>query len=470
MTIGRIALVAAAGLLALHPAGSAGQTVEELQRQIDELRALVESLRAAQQQKLPELAESPKQEEATARVASAAMSAEAQQEQDSAPRRKPWYERLALRGYTQLRNSEILSGDKTAPDGQSRLRSVHDRGIGDGNNFTFRRIRLAFSGDLNEHLSFYLQPEFAGSVSNQSNGERRDGFAQLRDAYVDLHLGADREWKIRFGQSKIPFGWENLQSSSKRLTLDRSDAISSGTVGERDIGIIAYYTPGAAAEIWDRLSRDGQKLFGNYGVAGFGIFNGQGINRTEKNDNLMQVGMLTWPFALDGLGDALAGQVLELGLSAYRNSFRPEVRSGGVSETDFKDKRIGFHAILYPQPFGMQAEWNWGRGPEFDPLAQEIATRSLNGGYVQTMYRVADFPMGEFMPYGRWQRYRGGWKAGTNAPRLETDELELGVEWQPWKALELTIAYAHMKRREADERRLGRAEGDLIRTQLQWNY
>jgi hypothetical protein len=36
--------------------------------------------------------------------------------------------------------------------------------------------------------------------------------------------------------------------------------------------------------------------------------------------------------------------------------------------------------------------------------------------------------------------------------------------------LELTIAYSHMKRLEADERRTGRAEGDLIRTQLQWNY
>ena len=74
------------------------------------------------------------------------------------------------------------------------------------------------------------------------------------------------------------------------------------------------------------------------------------------------------------------------------------------------------------------------------------------------------------MPYGRWQRYRGGWRGGTNAPLLETNELELGVEWQAVDALELTLAYAHMKRREADERRLGRAEGDVIRTQIQWNY
>lgn len=74
------------------------------------------------------------------------------------------------------------------------------------------------------------------------------------------------------------------------------------------------------------------------------------------------------------------------------------------------------------------------------------------------------------MPYARWQHYRGGWKAALNSPRLETDEVELGVEFQPIKPFELTSAYAHMKRREADERRIGRAEGDLIRAQFQWTY
>jgi hypothetical protein len=86
------------------------------------------------------------------------------------------------------------------------------------------------------------------------------------------------------------------------------------------------------------------------------------------------------------------------------------------------------------------------------------------------MYDLGETSFGKLIPYGRWQRYRGGWKGSLNAPPLETDELELGVEWQVIDALELTIAYANMKRREADERRFGRAEGNLIRTQLQWNY
>ena len=184
----------------------------------------------------------------------------------------------------------------------------------------------------------------------------------------------------------------------------------------------------------------------------------------------MTVAMATWPVELDGLGGAFEGQVLELGGSAIHNTFKPEIRTGGVSPVSYDDDRIAIHAILYPQPFGLQAEWNWGRGPEYDQATRTIQTKSLNGGYIQTMLRVKESPVGAFMPFARWQHYRGGWKVGLNAPRLETDEFEFGVEFQPIRPLELTLSYSHAQRLEADERRSGRAEGDVLRAQLQWNY
>ncbi len=446
-------------ILAAPPA--AAQTVQELQRQIDELKAVIAEMKAAQANAAPVAAApaTPNPAAPPQAVASAPPS-----------RHKPWYERISVRGYTQLRLSEILSGDRTAPDGIARLRSVHDGGIGDDTGFTFRRIRLVLQGDLNDRVSFYLQPDFATSAANQSVGEQRDGFLQLRDAYADVFLDADKQVRLRFGQSKIPYGWENLQSSGNRLPLDRADAINSAVPSERDIGVIAYYTPARTQAIWDRLGKDGQKLFGNYGAFGVGVFNGQGVNREETNDAVMVTAMATWPFALDALGGAFAGQVLEIGGSALRNRVQPELRGGGVSAVPFTEERVALHAILYPQPFGVQAEWNWGRGPEYDRALGRIAERRLSGGYVQAMARVRQSPLGPFMPYARWQRYRGGWKALPNAPRLDTDELELGVEFQPTPPLELTIAYARMDRSEADERRIGQAEGSLIRTQLQWNY
>ncbi|KQN03716.1 porin [Sphingomonas sp. Leaf25] len=446
----------AVSLMATPPA--AAQTVKELQRQIDELKAVIAEMKAQQARTTAPLTAVPA-------IAPAVVPAPPPQlaAAPAAPKRKPWYERISVRGYTQLRLNEVISGDRTAPDGIARLRSVHDGGIGDDTGFTFRRIRLVLQGDLNDRVSFYLQPDFAQNVANQSVGERRESFVQLRDAYADVFLGKDKRFRLRFGQSKIPYGWENLQSSGNRLTLDRADAINSAVPSERDIGVIAYYTPARTQAIWDALNADGQKLFGNYGAFGLGLFNGQGVNREETNDAVMVTAMATWPFAV-------GGQVVELGGSALHNRVQPEVRSGGVSATPFTEERVALHAILYPKPFGLQAEWNWGRGPEYDRSLRRIVDRDLSGGYVQAMARVKHSPLGPFMPYARWQRYRGGWKAALNAPPLDTEEVELGIEFQPFAPLELTIAYAEMDRAEADERRTGRAEGSLLRTQLQWNY
>jgi len=450
-----------------------------LQRQIDELKAQVQALTAAlaANKSAPPVAAAPAPavEAASAAAAPVALAAApaapaAVPVSAEAPKSKAWYEKLSLRGYTQMRYNGFLSGDDTAPAGQSRLRSPHDSSISDRGGFSLRRARLVLQGDVSDRVSLYLQSDFASAVNNQAGSERREGFVQLRDAYADVFLDKGKNWRLRFGQSKVPFGWENMQSSSNRLTLDRSDAINSAVPSERDLGIVTYYTPSSVQQIWDRLGHDGQKLFGNYGAFGLGVFNGQGTNRTEQNRGLMKVAFATWPFELDGLGGAFEGQVLEIGGSAMMNDVQPELRSGGVSTIAYDDDRVGLHAILYPQPFGIQAEWNWGKGPENDVASQSIETKNLSGGYVQMMYRLPTETIGALMPYARWQHYRGGWKAGTNAPRLETDEFELGVEWQPWKALEFTFAYSRMKRAEADERRTGRAEGNLIRTQVQWNY
>lgn len=463
-------------------------TIAGLQRQIDELRAQVQALLAAQARQqaaaatatasapgasAPGAPGTPATAPTPVPVLAAAAPAPAPAAVPAAapakPKSKAWYEKLQLRGYTQLRLNEVLAGDSDAPAGVSRLRSVQDAAVGEKGTFSFRRIRLALQGDVSERVGLYLQGEFASAVSGQANGERRENFFQLRDAYADVYF-ADRTIKLRVGQSKVPFGWENLQSSSNRIAPDRADGPNSGVPGERDIGLVAYYTPPAIQRVWDDLAKDGQKLFGNYGAFALGVFNGQGTNRAEKNDGLMKVAMATVPLRLDGLGGAFGGKVLELGVSGMVNTFQPELRTGGVSPRAYRDDRVNVHAILYPAPFGLQAEWSWGKGPEWNRLAQSLTSAPLNGGYVQAMYRIKHSPIGALIPYARWQSYHGGWKSATNAPRISTDELELGVEWLPLKEFEVTMAYARTRRAEADERRSGVARGDLLRAQLQWNY
>lgn len=441
--------------------------IADLQRQVDELKAIVRAMQTAQITAPP--ASNPASA-APAQPVQVAAAASAPAPVASPEKKKGWYDKLQIRGYTQLRMNEILSGPKSAPAGVSRVRSVQDSGINENGNLSIRRARLVVQGEISNRVSLYMQGDLATSVASQSSGESRLHYFQMRDAYADVFLDDAKTLRVRFGQSKVPFGWENLQSSQNRVPLDRTDAINQPVPGERDLGVVAYYTPPKIQAIWDELAKDGQKLFGNYGALGFGVYNGQSVNRTERNGTYMVVGLATMPIRLDGLGGIFEGQVAEIGATGMMNKFRPEVRSGGVSAVNFTDNHVGVHAMIYPRPFGIQAEWKWGTGPQWNPVTGAIESGDSTGGYVMTMYRAPKTSIGQFIPFARWQRYRGGWKAATNAPRIDGEEYEFGVEWQPMKEFEVVLTYANTNRIEADDRRFGRAKGEVLRAQVQWNY
>jgi len=210
----------------------------------------------------------------------------------------------------------------------------------------------------------------------------------------------------------------------------------------------------------------GLKGSGDYGVVGLGIYNGQGANRFERNDAFHVVGRVTYPWLFDN------GQIFEAGVQAVNGRFTPSVDPGiavNAPTNGFQDSRVGLHAVLYPQPFGLQAEWNWGRGPELSRDMTRIDVESLSGGYVQAMYKH-DNAFGSFMPFIRWQHFDGAMKFERNAPWTEVDELEFGLEWAPMPALELTTMYVLTDRTNVLTAPYEQFEGDLLRMQLQWNY
>jgi hypothetical protein len=378
---------------------------------------------------------------------------------------KKWYDRISLRGYTQLRYNHELSGDAAL------LRAPGDRFIGSNQGFGIRRARLVISGDLNNYVSLYLQPDFASTPSGSSTTH----FGQLRDAYADIYFDPDKEWRVRAGQSKIPYGWENLQSSQNRIAPDRADALNSGVRDERDIGLIFYYTPKPIAERFKYLVQSGLKGSGDYGVLGLGFYNGQGANRSEQNNSLHTVAHFTYPFKFAN------GQYVEVGASAYTGRFKVgtpapiTVNGQTFTPTDASsangslDQRVAAHFIYYPQPFGIQAEWTVGRGPQLDLTERRIRSRSLRGGYVQAMYKM-DGSYGSLIPYVKWQTFRGASKFDTNAPQFLLDETEVGMEWRPSSTLEISVAYANMRRSNLTAAPYARVNGDLLRMQLQISY
>ncbi|MBM3728563.1 MAG: porin [Acidobacteria bacterium] len=370
----------------------------------------------------------------------------------AAPR---WFEKYSLRGYTQIRTNRLATTN-------SRLICEQcDRSIGGGNNVLIRRARFILSGDVNDRVFIYFQPDFASTATQLH-------FGQIRDLYFDVALDRKKEFRFRFGQSKVPFGFDNLQSSQNRLPLDRSDAINSAALNERDLGAMFYWAPAATRKQFAHLVSSGLKGSGDYGVLGVGVYNGQTNNRPEGNNNMHIVGRASYPVQLAN------GQIVEAGVQVMtgRYAVTPDQRSPNIAgPVNFRDRRVAATFVLYPQPFGFQAEYNTGTGPAFDPALRLIRQRGLHGGYGILSYRRRVSESAFLTPYLRYQYYSGGKKYELDARKYLVRSVEAGLEWQPNPFLEWTAEFVHGNRTFEDLRLpANQQRGSLLRLQLQVSY
>ncbi|TGE29893.1 porin [Hymenobacter metallicola] len=374
------------------------------------------------------------------------------------PASKKWFESFAIRGYVQARYNRLL---ETNPNLQCEQ---CDRSWGTNGGFSLRRVRLIFFGQLNERIYFYLQPDFASTLSGNSTLN----VGLLRDAYMDLGLDKASQFRVRVGQSKVPYGFENMQSSQNRLALDRNDALNSALSNERDLGAFFYWAPTNIRKRFSQLVKDGLKGSGDYGVLGLGVYNGQTANRPELNDQRHVVARVAYPFAL-------GSQLMEPSVQAYTGQYvvaKDQLSTGVQHRPDlsYPDQRLAATFVLYPQPFGVQAEYNVGRGPEFNPSTDSIETQRLHGGYVLLNMRL-QYQQQQFYPFVRMQYYDGGKKHERDARSYTVREAEFGVEWQPFSSFELVTMYTLSSRRFEDfQRPDNRQRGGLLRLQAQLNF
>lgn len=394
-----------------------------------------------------------------------------------APKEKKWYDKLSLRGYTQIRLEDVVERDETG----AAAHSVTDAAIGDNQNFLIRRARIVLSGDVHDHVYVYFQPDFAVNVPGSPDANQ---FCQIRDLYADLYVCPDKVHRFRVGQSKVPYGFENLQSSSHRLPMERNDAFNSEVRNERDLGVFYYYTPEETQRIFKYISDNDLKGSGNYGMFGFGFYNGQGGSLREQNDNMHIASRLALPYQFEN------GQIIETGVQGVLGQYTVlgspidppgapplgtptgTLTTGGAG--GWADERIGWTFVMYPQPFGFQAEWTVGRGPTLNAAQTAIEEHSLSGGYAMVMYKHDTDCHGTFIPFTRWSNFNGGYKSERNAPNTNISEVEVGNEWQINKYAELTVSYLFTDRTNTTARTAGLSygqfEGQVIRCQLQFNY
>ncbi len=368
---------------------------------------------------------------------------------------KKWYESVQMRGYMQVRYNGLLQTNEDLECEQC------DKSWGGDNDFFIRRMRLIFYGQVSPRVYFYIQPDFASAPSSSAMH-----FGQLRDAYFDVGLDEKNEFRFRIGQSKVPYGFENMQSSQNRLPLDRADALNSAVTNERDLGVFFYWAPAKTRKLFSSLVSEGLKGSGDYGVLGIGVYNGQTANRPELNPNKHVVARASYPVQIKN-------QVIEAGVQAYKGQFTLLSTTSGVgTATDklYDDERIGATFVLYPKPFGILAEYNIGRGPEYDKLTNSIIESPLKGGFITASYKL-DFKGQTLIPFSRYQYYDGGKKHELDARSYEVKELEIGAEWQPNKNFELVVMYTMSARRFEDAANPTNFQrGNLLRIQAQVNF
>jgi hypothetical protein len=393
---------------------------------------------------------------------------------------KHWYEKLSIRGYTQFRFGRTLDND---PE-EVQVSLFNDRSITGGTeDFSVRRARFILFGDVSPHLAIYAQVDAANTPPGTATSSF---FSQMRDLYGDVYIDTTKVHRFRVGLSKVPYGFENLQSSQNRVALDRTDPLNSATPTERDLGVFYYYTPEDKQQLFRDLVDGGLKGSGNYGILGLGFHNGQGGATLEQNRNLHLVARLTWPTRLS------SGQVIEASIQGYTgeyvvegapirrlgtgSSFTPTGTRATRDSRGHRDQRIAATFVWYPQPFGFQAEWSVGEGPGLSDDQRSVGVRRLQGGYIMTMYRVETAAYGIVTPYARYQHYDGGYKSVPNAPFGRTYQWDTGVEWRIYKEMELVLEYNFLNNvsltaiDRANTRSYRNFTGSALRCQFQVNY
>jgi hypothetical protein len=390
---------------------------------------------------------------------------------------KHWYDKITIRGYSQFRFGRALTRD---PDGGPPS-LLGDRSVSDHTGtFSIRRARLIIAEDVSDHLRLYFQSDFA---NNPADNTTNTYYAQIRDLYADIYIDKEQVNRFRVGQSKIPWGFEEMQSSGNRVPLDRSEAIDSGdSPNQRDLGVFYYWTPKDKQKLLKDLVDGGLKGTGNYGIFALGVYNGQGGSQVDPNRSLHTVARFTWPFQLP------SGQAVEVSIQGYTGKFvaagtpirplgfGPAVVPAGVGPAGLREQRLAATFVWYPQPFGFQTEWNVGRGPGLNDAQTAVQTRPLEGGYVMAMYKRDTASCGIFIPFCRYQHYKGGYRSIPNAPYGTHDEYDFGFEWQIRKELELVVDYGFVNGVSLDPAAepgvpsYRNFRGQVLRCQMQVNY
>jgi len=206
-------------------------------------------------------------------------------------------------------------------------------------HLTIRRLRLTATTHLGRDADLVVQ----GHMDSRSDE------GELRDCYLRLRL--PRDLTLLAGQFKVRFGREGLDSSTRTMTVERSD-MSRALYQERDLGLNLSGGSDNGCR-WD-----------------VGIFQGQGRNAGDRNDHKDASLRLVFP----------VGEDLQVGVSGQVGSVRPADQSA-----DLPVRRFGADAIYRTGAWTWQTEAIFSQG--WNSVSKQDS-RAL-GGYLGTAYQIS---------------------------------------------------------------------------------
>lgn len=276
----------------------------------------------------------------------------------------------------------------------------------DGNNsFDLRMLRLYVDGTVFRDFKYRVQMEVAGNPGGNGTG------ARIVDAYIDW-----TRWKtfgIKLGQYKRCFTFENpmnpwdicgedYSQATKIMTGMTTDMYPGGNAsGGRDLGIQLH------GELFPD-TRDGH----SYLSYQLGIYNGQGINQSDKDKEKDYIGNLQF--------QPIKGW--KIGIFGWHGSY---------------------HNGTFSQYFN---RWSLGTSYESSKLSLRLEYVRNHNTYPSTQVSdawniVAGYQVWRWLkPYVRYDAYRAdadGWNT------LSTI-YSLGLQARPHKNLQFQLQYNHV--------------------------
>ena len=381
--------LAGAGILTLAGAAhAAGPTNQQLQKQIEELKALVTSLQQQVQARQAPAADTVKG--ATAEAVVVAPGIDATDKIESATKADIDGLRTDLENYKyeQKRNRETktaLTTRGTTIGGSVQVRATAQEQASRAgstalaadrhSSFDIPQATLNFSGSLyrdyseGRNLDYRLAFAYAKTSPGTDASQLNATDAYIRYSPFPTLTGLeDPRLTITLGQQQIPFGLEAQIGEELRPVINSAQFLGGLGVGTRQIGLIV------------RGDYDPYVDYGfNYRAPlveyAFGVVNGSGPNKSDDNNSKDYLARLAFTLPVDYFSLL---RELKVGVSAYKGTKNLTAGTTAAVVAQTRRDRYGFDIYYNHAPFGITYEYAEGRdgvigtGPDIKSRGQYV--------------------------------------------------------------------------------------------------